>query len=531
VRYAAVFGLGRGYVAPAEGSVAAGADAAAKALAARIGDDDAEIRAIALAGLARRKARAVAGDSATGALADDDWRVQVEAIRLTGGDGATEEDARALAALCAREWTRLSGGDAPASTAHVLIEGLHGLAPSVGLTEVRQVLVAIATSSRDTLPADRPAPVRLAANHVRALVHAALARVDDATFTPEQSLAIVEGVQLPDEVIGGLVAEALMARLDAHPADAVAALVARAGADQPPGRRAAMLAVMGDVYPKSPGAAVIDVVLAGIADDRPDVAGSAADAAVAILAEMAKQPMLSAPYGLPQLHQALVDRIATATDPELLSSLLGAAGKALGVDATEACTTAWTHANPAVRTAARECLKTITGADPGPGKPATAARPPVDPASVLGKRLRWTVETTRGTLVVDLDGDAAPWHVAAIVHLTTTGFYDDLLFHRVVPDFVVQGGDPTGTGWGGPGFTLPSEPSALPYDRGAIGIADAGMDTGGSQWFVMHSRAPHLDGRYTVIGHVVDGDRVIDQLLVGDRIVKATVAPIPEGRR
>ena len=101
------------------------------------------------------------------------------------------------------------------------------------------------------------------------------------------------------------------------------------------------------------------------------------------------------------------------------------------------------------------------------------------------------------------------------------------MFHRVVPDFVVQGGDPTGTGWGGPGFTLPSEISAgleaMPIDfgAGAIGIADAGKDTGGSQWFAMHAPAPHLEGRYTWVGRVVEGADVIDKLQVGDRIIRA----------
>jgi cyclophilin family peptidyl-prolyl cis-trans isomerase len=126
-------------------------------------------------------------------------------------------------------------------------------------------------------------------------------------------------------------------------------------------------------------------------------------------------------------------------------------------------------------------------------------------------------------IVIELDGDAAPWHVATFANLANKGFYDTLLFHRVVPDFVVQGGDPTGTGWGGPGFTLPAEPSNARYDRGVVGVADAGKDTGGSQWFAMHSRAPHLEGRYTVIGRIVEGEEHVDELLVGDRIVKSSV--------
>ena len=107
--------------------------------------------------------------------------------------------------------------------------------------------------------------------------------------------------------------------------------------------------------------------------------------------------------------------------------------------------------------------------------------------------------------------------------LTQAGFYDGLLFHRVVPGFVVQGGDPQGTGWGGPGFTLPSEPGDAPFTRGAVGIADAGKDSGGSQFFLMHTRAPHLEGRYTRVGALRRGFEVLDALQVGDRILRAEV--------
>ena len=140
-----------------------------------------------------------------------------------------------------------------------------------------------------------------------------------------------------------------------------------------------------------------------------------------------------------------------------------------------------------------------------------------------GKQVRWTLTTGRGVLEIDLDPAAAPWHVAALVALTRAEFYDGLLFHRVVPGFVVQGGDPQGTGWGGPGFVLPAEPSEAPFIRGAVGIADAGKDSGGSQFFLMHARAPHLEGRYTWVGQLRRGFEVLDALQLGDRIITATV--------
>jgi peptidyl-prolyl cis-trans isomerase B (cyclophilin B) len=153
--------------------------------------------------------------------------------------------------------------------------------------------------------------------------------------------------------------------------------------------------------------------------------------------------------------------------------------------------------------------------------------PPVDVASVIGAPLRWHLTTSRGEIVIALRPDVAPWAVATIVTLTRKGFYDGLEFHRVVPDFVVQGGDPTMSGWGGPGFTTPAEPgTALDgpgFAIGGTGIADAGRDSGGSQWFVMHSRAAHLDGRYTWIGTVESGQKYADALQIGDKVERAVI--------
>jgi cyclophilin family peptidyl-prolyl cis-trans isomerase len=164
--------------------------------------------------------------------------------------------------------------------------------------------------------------------------------------------------------------------------------------------------------------------------------------------------------------------------------------------------------------------------DPGPGEARALAVPAsLDPAPLLGAgvHVTWLVATTRGEVRIALDPRRAPWTVASLVALTRAGAYDGLPFHRVVPGFVVQGGDPEGTGWGGPGYTLPAEPSDAPYAAGAVGIADAGADTGGSQWFVMHAAAPHLDGRYTQVGEVLAGQDVMDALVIGDEVVAARV--------
>ncbi|HSF43323.1 MAG TPA: peptidylprolyl isomerase, partial [Thermoanaerobaculia bacterium] len=97
-------------------------------------------------------------------------------------------------------------------------------------------------------------------------------------------------------------------------------------------------------------------------------------------------------------------------------------------------------------------------------------------------------------------------------------YYDGLTFHRVVPDFVIQGGDPRGDGTGGPGYSIRDEVNRLRYDRGVLGMALAGADTGGSQFFLTLSPQPHLDGGYTVFGEIVSGGEVLDRIRLGDRI-------------
>lgn len=124
--------------------------------------------------------------------------------------------------------------------------------------------------------------------------------------------------------------------------------------------------------------------------------------------------------------------------------------------------------------------------------------------------------TNRGTFVINLDGDLAPNTCAVFLDLIERGFYDDLTFHRVVPDFVIQGGDPRGDGWGHAGYSIRSEWSRAAYRRGVVGIAHDGKDSGGCQFFVTLSEQPHLNGRYTVFGEVTRGLDIADGIQVGD---------------
>jgi len=133
------------------------------------------------------------------------------------------------------------------------------------------------------------------------------------------------------------------------------------------------------------------------------------------------------------------------------------------------------------------------------------------------------IDTDRGTVQIEFAVLDAPLTVDNFIGLARRGFYNGLTFHRVVPNFVVQGGDPRGDGEGGPGYTLRNEISEQPYLRGTVGIALDWADTGGSQFFITQSPQPHLDGRYTVFGRVVAGMDVVDKIQQGDVIRRVRV--------
>jgi cyclophilin family peptidyl-prolyl cis-trans isomerase/HEAT repeat protein len=143
---------------------------------------------------------------------------------------------------------------------------------------------------------------------------------------------------------------------------------------------------------------------------------------------------------------------------------------------------------------------------------------------------RWVeVQTERGAFRLELDCPRAPLTTLSFLKLAAQGFFDGQVFHRVVPGFVVQAGDPRGDGWGGPGYTLRDEVNRIRYVRGTVGMALSGPDTGGSQFFVTLAPQPHLDGTYTAFGKVVAGDDVLDRLRQGDRILAVHEVPAGAG--
>jgi len=137
------------------------------------------------------------------------------------------------------------------------------------------------------------------------------------------------------------------------------------------------------------------------------------------------------------------------------------------------------------------------------------------------------IQTSKGVMKVELFEAAAPNTVKNFVDLINKGFYDGLTFHRVIPNFVIQGGCPDGTGAGGPGYKIDCELDGENqfHDRGVLSMAHAGRNTGGSQFFICHSRdnTAHLDGNHTCFGRVVEGVEIIDEIKGGDKIEKMVV--------
>jgi cyclophilin family peptidyl-prolyl cis-trans isomerase len=141
----------------------------------------------------------------------------------------------------------------------------------------------------------------------------------------------------------------------------------------------------------------------------------------------------------------------------------------------------------------------------------------------ISKGSKAIVETTKGKIEITLLVEQAPGSVENFVSLARANFYNNIIFHRVVPNFVAQAGCPRGDGYGSSDGVIRSEFSTHLYGTGYVGMASAGKDTEGSQWFITHSPAPHLDGGYTIFGRVVSGMAVVNELEVGDSIISVTI--------
>ena len=135
-----------------------------------------------------------------------------------------------------------------------------------------------------------------------------------------------------------------------------------------------------------------------------------------------------------------------------------------------------------------------------------------------------TIVTDHGTMVIELFEKDAPGTVANFEKLANDKFYDGLTFHRVIPNFMIQGGCPHGSGTGGPGYKIDCEINPNKHQRGTLSMAHAGPNTGGSQFFICHAPQPHLDGVHTVFGQVIEGVEIVDQVRKDDKMVSVTIS-------
>ncbi|SEU18309.1 peptidylprolyl isomerase [Stigmatella erecta] len=223
---------------------------------------------------------------------------------------------------------------------------------------------------------------------------------------------------------------------------------------------------------------------------------------------------------LPEVH-ALAARVPQ--EPDLAEPVAGAL-VALEGKAAEPVLRGWlAHPHANVRRVATEALTGLTGQPVRSARvesPRGTRRPPTAPAGAT-----LIFRTRKGDITVALDAAQAPLTSGNLHGLARQGYFRGVTFHRVVPDFVAQGGDPRGDGEGGPGYSIRCEMTRRAYRRGVIGMALAGKDTGGSQFFFTHAPQPHLDGRYTAFGEVTAGMEVVDALLEGDVILEVRTEP------
>ena len=508
VRYAAVYALAREFEPPEDVAVR-------EALTVRLGDIVPDVSAQALSGLSRRKLLAndaVRQGRPEWLLYDDDYRLVVEAVRALV---ATPETKPEVSTALVAHFATVIQNPERAALIHAVIEGERAIA-ATPLTEADQrALTRLATMAKqaESLP-------QLARGWVECLAYQGLARAET-----DPDFAALQGCSLPDEWRLPLVAELIDAGVGSldRRRSALAALLAH----QDPRVRSAGVGVLGALAKSGEDAdrsrAQQQLVAALAAPDLMVVA-SAATAAGAVYEALAADA--HAP-----LDAALLERAAREQDPEVGAALLTLIGERKLVMGAGSCRSALTG-NPVLAAAAAGCLEAL--GETIPERAATAALPAlpddIQVEQVIGKNLRWHLTTTRGEIVIGLRPDVAPWTVATIAALTQRGTYNGIAFHRVVPNFVVQGGDPTESGYGGPGFAIPVEPATAAdssgFARGGVGIADAGRDSGGSQYFIMQGPAPHLDGRYSWFGAVLEGQDTADALLIGDEVTEARIEVI-----
>ena len=260
-------------------------------------------------------------------------------------------------------------------------------------------------------------------------------------------------------------------------------------------------------------------LLAALGDPSPFVRAAALEAAAPRLE--------SAPALVPSWERAFAGSFGAAEPDDVVTALEAAAAR--GVAGRWLVAAKVDDRDAVVRDKARRLMVEKFGATPGGFRriPVTSRRSMEEYREVArmadGFATEAEIRTVRGVFRIALDFEEAPTTSFSFYALAKRGFFDRLVIHRVVPDFVVQTGDPRGDGSGGPGYVLRDELNGLTYRRGTVGMALSGPDTGGSQWFIALAPQPHLDGGYTIFGQVVAGLEVLDRIEQDDRLLSVKI--------
>ncbi len=425
------------------------------------------LRAFGLGELAPEDLAALAG-----ALGDPDWRVRAAACSALAARppvALPAAAARAVAAAFGAPELQLAAAalaaaraQPAAGTADELQRVARGSEPWLA-AEALAALAARAEPAAASLAAEWAAAPELWRRRAAARVAAPLGAAAEARAAAD-----------PDPAVRLAWLEALEPAAVAARRERLAALLA---ADPDPAVRAQALGLLRAAGLAPPAAELLRFAAAWSGDRLPDARAEALTAAFAAAADDAAREAAW--------------RLALADADPAVGALVAAAARGLG------------HQLALPRRQARH----------GPQWYVELAAWAAEP--------RWLdLHTSRGSCRIRLDLGNAPLTAREIWELAAAGFYDGLTVHRVVPNFVVQGGDPRGDGWGGPGFALPDEPSLAPFDSWRVGIATSGPQTGGCQLFATLLPADHLTGHYTNLGEVVEGRAVLTALAVGDRILK-----------
>lgn len=232
------------------------------------------------------------------------------------------------------------------------------------------------------------------------------------------------------------------------------------------------------------------------------------------------------PLGASAALMAVYDALTLPEDREQMTILLRALGETGDTDADSLLRLATEQDDAIVARAAAQALARLHGEE----MEAATQVPPQervidwDYLQSLGSHPQLVLNTTKGPLMLVLNAEEAPLTVQTIAQFASEGKYNNVPFHRVVPNFVIQGGDyQRRDGFGGPPFAIRSEFTRVPYLRGVVGMASSGKDTEGSQFFITHSMQPHLDGRYTAFGYLLEGDDILDKIYKDDLVTSATI--------